>query len=169
MGNYPRAEIEFLCGAPGTIAEAAMLECKAKRQRGELKTYKASIECSNPKVFAAYKEAGDPNLDLLSIMLAARLVGAENVDKGKVTEAEYQLQLAELNSRLNGERQRRNFANADMQMRQAQAAAQTQAARAKSSAALMQGLAALQSANRPATVNVHVCNVPGQANTCSYR
>ena len=165
MGNYPRAQIEFRCAAPNTVAEAAMLQCKEKRLRGELKTYKASIECSNPKVYAAWKEAGDPNLDLVSIMLAARLVGAENVDKGKITDAEYQLQLAELNSRLNNERQRRNYSNADMNMRQAQ----TQAAQAQSSAAFMQGLAALQSANRTPTYNVNVCrSVPGQVDTCSY-
>jgi hypothetical protein len=149
LGNYPRAEIEFRCGAPNAIAEAAIAECKAKRLRGELKTYKASVECSNPKVFAAYKAAGDPNLDLLNILLAARLVGAENVDKKRVTEAEYQLQLAELNSRLEEERRRRNFANADLQMKQVQVATQAQAAQVQSAAALLQGLAALQSANRP--------------------
>ena len=169
FGNYPRAEIEFRCGAPTTIAEAAILECKEKRLRGELKTFRASVECSNPKVYAAWKDAGDPNLDLLSVLLAARLVGAENVDKGKITEAEYQLQLAELNSRLNGERRRRNLANADVQMRQAQVTAHAQAAQAQSSAALLQGLAAFQSANRPPTYNVNLCRAtPGQVDTCSY-
>jgi hypothetical protein len=149
LGNYPRAEIEFRCGAPASTADAAVLECDEKRKRGELKTYKASVECSNPRVYAAWKEAGDPNLDLLSILLAAKLVGAENVDKGRVTPAEYQLQLAELNSRLNEERRRRNFANAEMRLREAEVTAQTQAAQTQSAAALLQGLAALQSANRP--------------------
>jgi hypothetical protein len=54
---------------------------------------------------------GDPNMDVLNLWLAARLVGAENVDKGKITEAEYQLQLAELNSRITDEKRRRSFAN----------------------------------------------------------
>jgi len=148
LGNYPRAEIEFRCGSPNAIADAALAECKAKRLRGELKTFKASVECSNPKVFAAYKDAGDPNLDLLNISLAARLVGAENVDKKRVTEAEYQLQLAELNDRLTEERRRRSFDSADLQMRQTQVATQAQAAQAQSTAALLQGLAALQSASR---------------------
>jgi hypothetical protein len=149
LGNYPRAEIEFRCGAPSATADAAVLACDEKRKRGELKTYKASVECSNPKVYAAWKESGDQNLDLLNILLAARLVGAENVDKGKITAAEYQLQLAELNSRLNEERRRRSFANAEMRMKEAQVTAQTQAAQNQSAAALLQGLAALQSANRP--------------------
>jgi hypothetical protein len=149
LGNYPRAEIAFRCGSPNAVAETAIAECKAKRLGGELKTQKASVECSNPKIFAAYREAGDPNLDLLNVYLAARLVGAENVDKKRVTEAEYQLQLAELESRLTKERQRRSLANADLEIRRAQTAAETQAAQAQSNAALLLGLAALQSANRP--------------------
>jgi hypothetical protein len=124
-------------------------ECSERHKRGELKSFKATVECSNPKIFAAWKDAGDPNLDLLNIVLAARLVGAENVDKGQVTEAQYQLQLAELNARITEERRRRSFGNAEMQLRQAQVSAQTQAAQTQSAAAVLQGLAALQSANRP--------------------
>ncbi len=145
FGQFPKVEVHFRCGGPNSTAEAAIAECSEKRKRSELKTYRAAVECSNPRIHAAWKEAGDPNLDLLDVLLAARLVGAENVDKGKVTDAEYELQLAELNSRLNDERRRRSFANAEMQMRQAQ----TQAAQAQSAAALLQGLAALQSASRP--------------------
>ena len=39
LGNYPRAEIEFRCGAPSAAADAATSECREKRKRGELKTY----------------------------------------------------------------------------------------------------------------------------------
>jgi hypothetical protein len=67
----------------------------------------------------------------------------------QVTLAEYQLQLAELNARITEERRRRNFANADLQLREVEASAQPQAAQAQSAAALLQGLAVLQSANRP--------------------
>jgi hypothetical protein len=149
LGNYPRAEIEFRCGSPNAKAEAAIVECKARRLRGELKTYKASVECSNPKIFAAYKQAGDTNLDLLNVLLAARLVGAENVDRGRVTVAEYQLQLAELESRLADERRRRDLAQADLELRRSSVVAQAQTAQAQSTAALLLGLAALQAANRP--------------------
>ena len=96
----------------------------------------------------AWKAAGDSNLDLLNVLLAAKLVGAERVDKGQVTAAEYQLQLAELNARITEERRRRSLANADLQLRAAEVSAETQAAQAQSAAALVQGLAALQSANR---------------------
>jgi hypothetical protein len=148
-----------------TLAEAAIKECREKRLRKELKTYKESIECSNPKVYKAWQEAGAPDLDLLSVWLAARLVCGESIDKGKATEAECELQLAELRSRLANEGQRRVQAAAQTQAMQAQAAAQAQAANAQSAAALLQGLAALQTANRPTyTIN---CTTTG-VNTCLY-
>ena len=81
-------------------------------------------------------------------------MGAENIDRKRVTEAEYQLQLAELESRLTKERRRRALDVADLEIRRAQAAAETQTAAAQaqaSTAALLVGLAALQSANRPAS------------------
>ena len=99
FGQFPKVEVHFRCGGPNSTAEAAMTECSEKRKRGELKSFKASVECSNPKIYAAWREANDQNLDLVNVWLAARLVGAENVDRGKITEAEYQLQLAELDTR----------------------------------------------------------------------
>jgi hypothetical protein len=65
-----KSTISFECTqGPGTIAEAAIAECNEKRKRGELKTFKAAVECSNPKIYAAWKEARDPNLDLLNVLL----------------------------------------------------------------------------------------------------
>lgn len=143
FGQFPKFEVNFRCGGPSVTADAAIAECREKRTRGELKSFKASVECSNPKIYAAWKEVGDPNLDLVNVFLAARLVGAENVDRGKITEGEYQLQLAELNSRITEEKRRR--ASTD-----AQASANLQATQALSDAALLHGLAAFQSASRPA-------------------
>jgi len=142
LGNYPRAEIEFRCDPPSTAADAAVLECSERHKRGEIKSFKAEVECSNPKVYAAWKAAGDPNLDLLNVLLAAKLVGAEKVDKGQVTPAEYQLQLAELNARITEERRRRSLDNANLQLRGMEVSAETHAAQAQSAAVL-------QSANRP--------------------
>jgi len=83
------------------------------------------------------------------VLLAARLVGAENVDRGRITEAEYHLQLAELNARITEEKRRRTLT--DVQARASLQASQaaSEASQAQSAAALLQGLAALQSANRP--------------------
>lgn len=144
LGWTPQqSTIAFACAPnPDIAAEAAIADCNEKRKRGELKSLKATVECSNPRVYAAWKAVGDPNLDLLNVVMAARLVGAENVDRGKITEAQYQLQLAELNARITEERRRRRLADV-------QASASLQASQAQSTAALLQGLAALQSANRP--------------------
>jgi hypothetical protein len=121
---------------------AATAECREKRIRKELKTYRESVECSNPTILAAWQGADYPFMDLVSLYTAARLVGAERIDKGTITEAEFELQLAELRSRLAAEDERRSLAFSSAQAAQAQANAQ-------SAAVLMQGLAALQAANTP--------------------
>jgi hypothetical protein len=84
-------------------------------------------------------------MDLVNVYEAARLVGAENVDKGRITEAEYNLQLAEIRSRFSAEEQRRSLAVANTQAAQAQA----QAANTQAAGVLLQGLSAFQTANRP--------------------
>lgn len=175
LGNYPKAEIQFMCldandprlaaQASGTdawtaIVNSIMAECKEKRLRKEVKGFVGSVKCSNPRVVAAWRQRKYPYMDLVDVYEAARLVGAENVDKGRITEAEYNLQLAELRSRLTAEQQRRSLAVANTQAAQAQAhAANTQAA-----GALLQGLGALQAANRqtpyqmPTTTPQHSLN-----------
>lgn len=166
MGNFPRVEMEFRCASPTAAAEAAIAECRQRRANKELKTLRASVECSNPKIYAAWRDAGDPHLDLLGVVLAARAAGAEKVDRGQITEPEYELQLAQLNARLNDERRRRNLASIEQQTRQAEANAQIRAAEAQSAAALLQGLAAFRSAGRA----VYICTAkPGEVDTCSYR
>jgi hypothetical protein len=60
LGNYPRVELEFRCAAPTPTADAAIHECDEKRKRGELKTFKAAVECSNPKIYSAWKDGRVP-------------------------------------------------------------------------------------------------------------
>jgi hypothetical protein len=122
-------------------AGAAIAECRRKRLAKEIDGFKASAECSNPQIIAAWQEAHFPHMDMIFVLTAARVVGGENVDKGKITEAEYNLQLADLNSRIVAEEQRRNLAKDNAQAAQMQAAS-----------SLLMGLGALQSAqaaNRP--------------------
>jgi hypothetical protein len=130
--------------------DAVSQECKNKRLRGELKTYRQSVECSNPRIAAIWQEAGDTYMDLVHLRLAARMVCADNIDSKQVTEAECDLQLAELETRITSEAQRRNATNANIQ-----------AAQMQSTAAMMQGLAALQQANRPAANNSINCTTMG--------
>jgi len=58
-------------GTPRRFNSSAAFR-KEKGKRGELKSLKATVECSNPKVYAAWKEAGETNLDLLNVLLAVR-------------------------------------------------------------------------------------------------
>jgi hypothetical protein len=171
-GDFPRVELQFICWDPTTI-DAINSECNEKRVRHEVKGYRGAVECSTPRIVAAWREGRFPYMDLIELYEAARLVGADNVDNGKLSEPEYKLQLAELRSRTTAEAQRRSLAATSAQAAEAQAQAatiQAQAASLQANAAMLQGLSAFQSANRPLpTYNVNVCNAgPGQANTCSY-
>ena len=172
FGDFPRAEVQFICWDPTTI-DTINAECNQKRIRKEVKGHRGAVECSTPRIIEAYRERRFPYMDLIDLYEAARLVGADNVDSGKLSEAEYTLQLAELRSRTTAEAQRRSLAATSAQAAEAQAQAasiQAQAASLQANAAMLQGLGALQSATRPLpTYNVNVCNAgPGQANTCSY-
>jgi hypothetical protein len=159
LGNYPKAEVQFMCldandarlaaqanGASGwsAVINSIMAECNEKRLKKEVKGFVGSVRCSSPKVIAAWRQRKYPYMDLVDVYEAARLVGAENVDKGRISEAEYNLQLAELRSRFTAEGQRRSLAVANTQAAQAQA----QAANTEAAGALLQGLGALQAANR---------------------
>ena len=96
-------------------------------------------------------------MDLVDLQEAARLVGAENLDKGKITESEYKLQLAELRSRIAAESQRRSLAVSNTQAALAQARAantQAQAANMQAAGVLLHGLGAFQAANRPMPVQM---------------
>jgi hypothetical protein len=164
-GDFPRAEVQFTCVDPSKI-DSILAECNEKRLKKEVKGYKGSVECSSPRVIAAWRERRYPYMDLIDVYEAARLVGAEKVDAGKLSEGEYKLQLAELQSRLTAEDQRRNLAIANTQIAQAQ----VQVADAQSKAAMLQGLSAFRMATNPpsSTINVNVCNQRGQIDTCSY-
>jgi len=146
-GDFPKAEVQFTC-VDSTKIDSVIAECNERRLSKEIKGFKASVECSSPRVKAAWRERRYPYMDLVDVYEAARLVGAENLDKGKLTEAEYNLQLAELRSRFTAEAQRRSLAVANTQAAQAQA----QAANTQAAAAILQGLSAFQTANRPAPI-----------------
>jgi hypothetical protein len=49
--------------------KAAILECKNKRLSGELQTYVASVQCSNPRITDAFQRAGYRYMDLIAYSL----------------------------------------------------------------------------------------------------
>ena len=111
---------------------------------GELKTFVESVQCSNPRVIAAYQRANYPNMDLIYLETAARLAGAEKIDKGEITEAQFQLELAELGTRVASEERRRAI---DLQNARSQAAAAS-ASQGMATGQMLQGLSAFQAINQ---------------------
>jgi hypothetical protein len=97
-----------------------LAECELKRLNGELKTYVASTECSNPVIIRAHQDAGDPAMNLIYLITAYRLAIAERIDKHTLSEAEANLMLAQLISRVNTERLQRDIATAQWRARTAQ-------------------------------------------------
>jgi hypothetical protein len=145
------------------IRSAAFQECKDRRLRGELKTHVEEARCANDRILAAYRGANYPYMDLVGLMTAARLAGAEQIDRGQITEAEMELQLAELKTRVANEERRRNLEIAEAQNRAAMVSTAQNQAVANSAAALLQGLSAFQAASRPAGFS---CTTFGNMTNC---
>jgi hypothetical protein len=115
VNNYYRTEVDFSCIATQAIRDdtkAAILECRDRRLKREFKTFRQSAECSNPKIMAAYESAGYPYMDLVRVLLDVRLVAADNLDKGVITEIQAREQSSEFERRLTSEDQRRRNAAA---------------------------------------------------------
>ncbi len=78
-------------------------QCEERRRSGEFKSVTEVERCADPLVTSAYQEAGYPYMDLIRFAAAARLAGAEKVDKGKITESGYERQRLMLRDRLAAE------------------------------------------------------------------
>jgi hypothetical protein len=89
-------------------------QCAQRHANGEL-TLTQSVECSNPHILAAFDAAHYPYMGLLRLGMAARLAGAEKVEKGELSFDAYQHQLSELRGRVADEIDRRNAEVAEAQ------------------------------------------------------
>jgi hypothetical protein len=93
--------------APLEKSRQAIAECRDRRLRGEIATYKESAECSSPKIFAAWREAAYPHMDLITAWVNAREAASAQVDQKTLTPDEFERQMGELTVRLTGEERRR--------------------------------------------------------------
>ncbi|MGD0025584.1 MAG: SPOR domain-containing protein [Xanthobacteraceae bacterium] len=93
--------------APLEKSRAAIAECREKRLRKELASYKESAECSNRQIFAAWKEANYPHMDLITAWLNAREAASEKVDQHAITPKEFEREMDEITVRLTAEERRR--------------------------------------------------------------
>jgi hypothetical protein len=94
--------------AAGKEAEAAMIECRAKRLSGELKTYVASSHCSNPRIIQAFSAANYKYMDLIVLWTAKRLELSEKVDRNELTEIQASTESAKAFSELVDAERRRD-------------------------------------------------------------
>lgn len=85
----------------------AIEECRQKRLRKEIATYKESAQCSNPQIFAAWKAANYPDMDLITEWLDAREQASEQVDQKQMTPKQFEQRMDELTVRLTAEERRR--------------------------------------------------------------
>lgn len=94
--------------AAGEEMRGIRAECEARHRSGELASVTAVERCAAPDVIAVYRKADYPYMDLIRFAEAARLAGAEKVDKGEISESEYERQRGTLRGRLADEIDRRN-------------------------------------------------------------
>jgi hypothetical protein len=128
-------------------ATAARQACLKRYEAGEL-TMAQSVECSNPKIIAAFEGANYPYMDLLRLGMDARLAGAQKVDRGDLSAEEYQRQLTELRKRIAAEMRRRNSGASDADLEGKPVPTYPQTADASEAAKLLDGLGAFQTPAR---------------------
>lgn len=105
-------------------ANSIRVECRQRHLAGELKSYVERVRCGNDRVGQAIAESGYPYMDLVNLEIAYRMAVAHRLDKGELSEAEANLQLAELQTRLGSEQQRRDMAAYQTQLQAKQTATQ---------------------------------------------
>jgi hypothetical protein len=94
--------------AAGERMRSLREECQQRRRSGALASVTEVERCAAPGVIAAYQEADYPYMDLLRFAEAARLAGAQKVDRGEIGASEYERQRLRLRDRLAAEIDRRN-------------------------------------------------------------
>jgi len=105
---------------PVEQSRAAIAECRDRRLRKELTTYRQSAQCSSQKIFAAWRDAGYPHMDLIAEWLTAREEASDKVDQRLITPKEFDEQMDALTIRLTAEEHRRRaglLASADSDLK----------------------------------------------------
>lgn len=122
------------------------LECRALKLQGKLTTWVEAVHCGNEPMRRMIQDSGYPHMDLVNLLLANRVLLAERMDAGQLTEAEATVQLAELLTRIAKEEQ----ARATEEQARALAASRAYSERLMGIGMSMQGMGTLnQSLNPP--------------------
>ena len=68
------------------ITSLASETCKAQRLRGELPSHVASVQCANPAMLQAFRDAQYKYMDLIEMFAAKRVEIAARIDRGELNE-----------------------------------------------------------------------------------
>jgi hypothetical protein len=90
-----------------TRAAAIFADCDAQLRAGKLPSYRQAVECARQPVLMTYGRAGYPYMDLVLFDLQERDVGADRADHAEADPAAVRRDIAELERRLEAERERR--------------------------------------------------------------
>jgi len=93
-----------------TKADAAIEDCLSQLRSGKLHSYREAADCAGPQIITVYQASAYPFMDLVYLEVAARRVGAENIDRGAVSEEAVRRDMSELVRRLTTEASRREAA-----------------------------------------------------------
>lgn len=88
--------------------DAIKEQCRQKHVLGELKTYAERARCGEDRIRRLYAENNFPHMDWLNLMHAYEVALSERVDKGELSLAEANVQMAELGIRFVNEAKRRD-------------------------------------------------------------
>lgn len=138
-----------------TKINAIRAECDGKLRAGIYRNFYERTQCFNQGLTNLYIENNYRYMDLVFLANAYRLALAERVDKGEITKTEAQVIMAELGQRIAAEEQRR-----------ANSAAYAKAASAQGTAALLEGLGALNQSMQPLRRKPITCIQTGDMVNC---
>lgn len=129
------------------IDESQQIEqaCRLQKAQGRRITMVEATQCENDRIRQVMQESGYQYMDLTDVKLAYRLLLAERMDAGQLTEAEANMLLAELTARISREEQARNLAASLAHSQQQLAESQ----RLMGIGAAMQGLGILNQSFQP--------------------
>lgn len=119
-------------------ANTINLDCRAQKLQGKLATWVEAVNCGNDRMRQVMQASGYPHMDLVNLLLAYRILLAERMDAGQLTDAEATVLLAELGTRITAEEQARTLS-----------ASQSHSQRLIGLGAAMQGLGTLNQSLKP--------------------
>lgn len=86
------------------------LECRTQKLQGQFATWSEAVQCGNDRMRQVIQASGYRHMDLINLFLAYRVLLAERMDAGQLTDAEATVLLTELWTRITTEEQARDHA-----------------------------------------------------------